>query len=712
MADRARFDQNLIHTLTVVSSADNATPVTLWADPTTHALVVNASVSLAKDNIPASALTQAVAVQIVDGSGNQISSFGGGTQYTDGGTPPAHPVGPTLQFNNAGTWNTVGSATPLPVTGSLTVGGTTDNSAFTAGTSTGTPTMGFYHSVIDTVTDGRAAAVAITNKRAMFVNLQTAAGAEVGTAGAPLRVDPTGSTIQPVSGTVTANAGSGNFTVVNAGTFAVQAAQSGTWNITNISGTVSLPTGAATEATLAKLPLAQASTTSGQNGPLIQGAVTTGAPTYTTAQTNPLSLTTAGALRIDGSGSTQPISGTVTANAGTGNFTVVNGGTFAVQATLSAETTKVIGTVNQGTSPWIVAGSGTAGSAASGVMTIQGIASMTPVQVSQATAASLNATVVGTGTFAVQAAQSGTWTVQPGNTPNTVPWLFTPNDGTNSQIFLADNTDAVAPSATANKPSVVGRTYLFASAAATWERARRIENALNTTGSGVTAAGMVAQFDDVSPTAITENQFGAVRISANRNVYQTIRDAAGNERGVNVTAGNALTVDASATIQPISFASNSATGSAVPVNGVYEGLQARTSNPTAASNGNLVGATADKLGKQVVVGSIRDLKGDAALTLTSSTAETTLIAQVAAIFVDVYGIIVANTSATGCEVVFRDTTAGTPRFSIEVPAGDTRGFMLPESAAYKQATVNTNWTAQAGTSVASIKINALYVQNI
>jgi hypothetical protein len=34
--------------------------------------------------------------------------------------------------------------------------------------------------------------------------------------------------------------------VKNTGTFAVQAAQSGTWNITNVSGTVSLPTGAST----------------------------------------------------------------------------------------------------------------------------------------------------------------------------------------------------------------------------------------------------------------------------------------------------------------------------------------------------------------------------------------------------------------------------------------------------------------------------------
>jgi hypothetical protein len=43
--------------------------------------------------------------------------------------------------------------------------------------------------------------------------------------------------------------------------------------------------------------VAQASTTSGQTGTLVQGATTTSAPTYTTAQTNPLSLTTAGSLR-------------------------------------------------------------------------------------------------------------------------------------------------------------------------------------------------------------------------------------------------------------------------------------------------------------------------------------------------------------------------------------------------------------------------------
>jgi hypothetical protein len=69
--------------------------------------------------------------------------------------------------------------------------------------------------------------------------------------------------------------------------------------------------------------------------------------------------------------------------------------------------------------------------------------------------------------------------------------------------------------------------------------------------SGLNSA-LACVFDDTSPTAITENNFGFVRMSANRNQYMTIRDAAGNERGVNVTSGNALTVDASATTQPVS----------------------------------------------------------------------------------------------------------------------------------------------------------------
>lgn len=83
----------------------------------------------------------------------------------------------------------------------------------------------------------------------------------------------------------------------------VPVTQSGTWDLRNITGTVSLPTGAATETSLAKLTLSQGSTTTGQSGALVQGAVTTAAPTYTNGQTSPFSINTGGALRVEATGS-------------------------------------------------------------------------------------------------------------------------------------------------------------------------------------------------------------------------------------------------------------------------------------------------------------------------------------------------------------------------------------------------------------------------
>ena len=52
---------------------------------------------------------------------------------------------------------------------------------------------------------------------------------------------------------------------------------------------------------------------------------------------------------------------------------------------------------------------GMAGTANANVLTVQGVASMTALQIAQATAASLNATVVGTGTFAAQVNGFTSW---------------------------------------------------------------------------------------------------------------------------------------------------------------------------------------------------------------------------------------------------------------------------------------------------------------
>lgn len=67
-------------------------------------------------------LTNSVAqhVAIVDNTGAQINSFGGGTQYTDGGAAATHPTGTGIIFNNGGTYDFVSAAQPLPITGSIT----------------------------------------------------------------------------------------------------------------------------------------------------------------------------------------------------------------------------------------------------------------------------------------------------------------------------------------------------------------------------------------------------------------------------------------------------------------------------------------------------------------------------------------------------------------------------------------------------------------
>jgi hypothetical protein len=52
-----------------------------------------------------------------------------------------------------------------------------------------------------------------------------------------------------------------------------------------------------------------------------------------------------------------------------------------------------------------------------------------------------------------------------------------------------------------------------------------------------------AEYDDTTPDSVDEGDAGALRMSANRNLYTQIRDAAGNERGVNVDAQGRMAVE-------------------------------------------------------------------------------------------------------------------------------------------------------------------------
>jgi len=76
-----------------------------------------------------------------------------------------------------------------------------------------------------------------------------------------------------------------------------------------------------------------------------------------------------------------------------------------------------------------------------------------------------------------------------------------------------------------------------------------------------------AMFDDVTPDSVNEGDGGVVRMSANRNLYGTIRDAAGNERGANVDASNRLSVSVDNTVTVASHAVTNAGTFATQVDG-------------------------------------------------------------------------------------------------------------------------------------------------
>lgn len=149
-----------------------------------------------------------------------------------------------------------------------------------------------------------------------------------------------------------------------------------------------------------------------------------------------LSLVSAsGALLVDGSATTQPISGTVTVGTFPDNEPVAQG-----TAASSANRWKV--QLTDGTDDNLVS--------ASGALLVDGSATTQPV--------SLTSTTI-TGTVA--STQSGTWTVQPGNTPNTSPWLTTDTPRTVATANNSGTCVSVTASTTVLASNASRRAYGF-----------------------------------------------------------------------------------------------------------------------------------------------------------------------------------------------------------------------------------------------------------
>jgi hypothetical protein len=183
----------------------------------------------------------------------------------------------------------------------------------------------------------------------------------------PLQLDSAANLLVNVkAGSITANAGTnlntsslalesgGNLAAIKTQTSTTAAGTSATsaLPVQGVSGGVAIPVSAASLplpsnaaketggnlAVIAGAVITQGSTTSGQPGELIMGAVTTTAPSYTTGQTSPLSLDTSGNLRVNS------------------NITQISGSGLALGQAVMASSIPVVIASNQGAVPVSLSG--------------------------------------------------------------------------------------------------------------------------------------------------------------------------------------------------------------------------------------------------------------------------------------------------------------------------------------------------------------------
>jgi hypothetical protein len=372
-----------------------------------------------------------------------------------------------------------------------------DNTGFTPGTTNFVPMGGEVDDTGTTaVTENNAGVARITAQRAVHMNLRNNSGTEIGTSGAPIRTDPTGSTTQPVSGTVSITANSSvNVAQMNGVTTSMGVGASGTGTqrvaslihdgtdtaqVTATSGgslqvecTAGCSGSGGTSSNFGSAfptPGTAAGFTDGTN--MVAGRVVTSAPGTSDAglvvrpispasstvgsavpsvgvQVTGTDGTNARAIKTDSSGELQVDVLTLPTVSITSNSAVnvaqMNGvattmgngasGTGVQRVTIANDSTGVLATVNSLTQ-----------------MNGQTIAMGTGTR-----SAGTQRVTIATDDV-VPASQSGTWTVQPGNTANTTPWLTSPIPATSGGTSVCYITSAASTNATNCKASA-GQLY-------------------------------------------------------------------------------------------------------------------------------------------------------------------------------------------------------------------------------------------------------------
>lgn len=427
-----------------------------------------------------------------------------------------------------------------------------------------------------------------TDAQVIFGIALPASGGAVagGTSTNPLRVDPTGTTAQPV----TDNGGSltvdGTVAVTNAGLTELAAAINGSSQLdVNIAATVAIPvTQSGTWDEVGINDSGNSITVDNPTLSLVGGGVEAAALRVTIASdsTGVLSVDDNGtSLTVDGTVAVSSVGGTVAVTqSGTwdevgindsGNsitvdnstLAVVGGGTeaTALRVTVANDSTGVLSVDDNGSS--LTVDGTVAVSSVGGTVAVTQSGTWDEVGINDS---GNSITVDNSGTFAVQA------TIASGATSiaKAEDVAFAGGDvGVPAMaIQLATPADTAADGDYTMLQTSAGRLWVDASGKTLTVASHAVTNAgtfaVQVDGSALTSLQLLddvifvddagftpatskvamvgAEFDDAATDSVDEGDAGALRMSANRNLYTQIRDAAGNERGANVNASNQLTV--------------------------------------------------------------------------------------------------------------------------------------------------------------------------
>lgn len=288
--------------------------------------------------------------------------------------------------------------------------------------------------------------------------------------------------------------------------------------------------------------------------------------------------------------------------------------------------------------------------------------------------------VTNAGTFAVQATQAGTWTMQPGNTANTTPWLFTINQGSASAVVKAGNT-----AATTDVALVVSDPNVLA--------------AIN--GPIPTQAATV----DIGATGISQTTVGTTNAVSLKYLNTTAIDAnSGNKSGG--TLRSVLATDQLA----LATWGHGTSGASVPTGIQLNGARAANAEQTAVTNGQGVGLVTDLVGKLITLpyANPENFVSGAITTAMTGTTTTSLVAAPAAGLRNYLTTIVcSNAHATvGTDIVIQDGSGGTTLMTIPA-AAVYGGGVVPLPVPLRQPTTATAIFVANVTTGASTKCSAV-----